>query len=153
MLKVALITSCQSQPLSLISCSFLRSVAYREFSRLVYGLLGKKRAPLPACAYTAIRKAFTVSEEDEFTGFVLDEENQLCHFTYSTMNMLHSYKLSYKHRQQDNKLTDLSILYYVEIIRISYQVYNALYSADDHSTTTIIYTILSLMSISFFVSQ
>ncbi|XP_067053631.1 CUB domain-containing protein-like isoform X3 [Acropora muricata] len=55
--------------------SFLRSVAYREFSRLVYGLLGKKRAPLPACAYTAIRKAFTVSEEDEFTGFVLDEEN------------------------------------------------------------------------------
>ena len=39
----------------LISCSFLRSVAYREFSRLVYGLLGKKRAPLPACAYTVRR--------------------------------------------------------------------------------------------------
>lgn len=55
--------------------SFLRSVAYREFSRLVYGLLGKKRVPLPACAYTAIRKAFPVSKEDEFTGFDLDDEN------------------------------------------------------------------------------
>ncbi|CAH3133396.1 unnamed protein product [Porites lobata] len=34
--------------------SYFRSIAYREFSRLVYGFLGNKRIPLPACAYTAI---------------------------------------------------------------------------------------------------
>lgn len=34
--------------------SYLRSVAYWEFSRLVYGFLGNKRIPLPGCAYTAI---------------------------------------------------------------------------------------------------
>lgn len=34
--------------------SYLRSVAYREFSRLVYGFLGNKRIALPGCAYTAI---------------------------------------------------------------------------------------------------
>ena len=55
-------------------CSFLRSVSYREFSRLVYGLLGNKRVPLPACAYTAIRKEFPVNEKETYTGFELDSE-------------------------------------------------------------------------------
>ncbi|KAK3750113.1 hypothetical protein QZH41_009125 [Actinostola sp. cb2023] len=50
---------------------FLRSIAYREFSRMVYGFLGKKRIPLPACAYTAIRQKFKTDKE--FTGFDLDE--------------------------------------------------------------------------------
>lgn len=34
----------------------MRAVAYRQFSWLVYGFLGKKRIPLPACAYTIIRR-------------------------------------------------------------------------------------------------
>ena len=55
-------------------CSFLRSVSYREFSRLVYGFLGNKRYPLPACAYDAIRKTFPCSKDEEFTGFELDED-------------------------------------------------------------------------------
>ena len=74
MLKVAFVISCLSQPLSFISCSFLRSFAYGEFSGLVYGLLSKKRVPLLTCACTAIRKGFAVSEE-ELTGFDLYEEN------------------------------------------------------------------------------
>lgn len=57
------------------SCSYLRSVAYREFSRLVYGFLGNKRIPLPACAYTAIRKEFPVGSDESFTGFDLDEDD------------------------------------------------------------------------------
>lgn len=54
---------------------YLRSIAYREFSRLVYGFLGNKRIPLPACAYTKIRKQFPAAEEETFTGFDLDEEH------------------------------------------------------------------------------
>jgi len=38
---------------------------------MVYGFLGKKRIPLPACAYTAIRQKFKTDKE--FTGFDLDE--------------------------------------------------------------------------------
>eukprot|EP00794_Sanderia_malayensis_P011506 gene11506-biopygen9179 len=47
--------------------SYLRAVSYREFTRLVHGILGKKRIPLPACAYFAIRKKFPTDKE--FTGF------------------------------------------------------------------------------------
>ncbi|XP_028394543.1 uncharacterized protein LOC114518750 [Dendronephthya gigantea] len=36
--------------------TYLQSIAYREFSQLVYGILGRLRIPLPACAYNAIRK-------------------------------------------------------------------------------------------------
>lgn len=57
--------------------SFLRSVSYREFSRLVYGILGNRRIPLPACAYTAITQQFPVSKDERFTGFDLDEEENL----------------------------------------------------------------------------
>lgn len=54
-------------------CRYLRSVAYREFSRLVYGYLGKKRIPLPACTYTAIRKAFPVQDDETLTGFEVED--------------------------------------------------------------------------------
>eukprot|EP00794_Sanderia_malayensis_P001066 gene1066-biopygen294 len=47
--------------------SYLRAVSYREFTRLVHGILGKKRKLLPACAYFAIRKKFPT--DTEFTGF------------------------------------------------------------------------------------
>jgi len=41
----------------------------------VYGFLGKKtRIPLPACAYTAIRSAFPVSDDEEFRGFEMEED-------------------------------------------------------------------------------
>ena len=49
---------------------FLRSVSYREFTRLVYGLLGNKRIPLPACAYHMIRKTFPLENGEEATGFI-----------------------------------------------------------------------------------
>ena len=55
--------------------SYLRSIAYREFSRLVYSFLGNKRIPLPACAYTAIRKQFPVGTDETYTGFELDEDD------------------------------------------------------------------------------
>ena len=55
--------------------SYLRSIAYREFSRLVYGFLGNKRIPLPACAYTAIRKQFPVGKDGTYTGLELDEDD------------------------------------------------------------------------------
>jgi len=54
---------------------FLRGVSYREFSRLVYGILGNRRIPLPACTYVAIRKEFPVSKYEHFTGFHLDEKD------------------------------------------------------------------------------
>ena len=49
---------------------FLRSVSYREFTSLVYGTIGKRRVPLPACAYHAIRNKF--KENYIFTGYVDD---------------------------------------------------------------------------------
>ena len=51
---------------------FLRSIAYREFTQLVYGTLGKVRIPLPACVYHAIRTTF-ITNRDEFKGFEDDE--------------------------------------------------------------------------------
>jgi len=39
----------------------------------VYGYLGKKRIPLPACAYTLIRKAFPVQEKETLTGFEVED--------------------------------------------------------------------------------
>lgn len=57
-----------------ISSRFLRSVAYRNFTRLVYGVIGRKRIPLPAYAYHAIRKKFPLTTEETFTGFEMDED-------------------------------------------------------------------------------
>ncbi|XP_044167855.1 uncharacterized protein LOC114951454 [Acropora millepora] len=53
----------------------LRSVSYREFSRLVYGFLGNRRIPLPASAYAAIRETFPCDKDEDFIGFNLDEED------------------------------------------------------------------------------
>ncbi|KAM7439812.1 hypothetical protein ABFA07_010899 [Porites harrisoni] len=49
----------------------MRVVAYRQFSRLVYEFLGKKRIPLPACAYTIIRRTYPLQDNEELTGFDL----------------------------------------------------------------------------------
>ena len=55
-------------------CRYLRSIAYREFSRLVYGFMGKRRIPLPSCAYNAICNAFPPQEDETFTGFELEDD-------------------------------------------------------------------------------
>lgn len=55
-----------------ISFRFLRGVAYREFTQLVHGILGGERIPLPACAYRAIRNAFS-GDAGEYVGF---EDNE-----------------------------------------------------------------------------
>lgn len=63
-----------SLPLILLSFRFMRRVAYREFSHLVHGCIGKNRVPLPACAYHAIRSTFKPNDNDEcFVGFQDDE--------------------------------------------------------------------------------
>ncbi|CAB3984796.1 Hypothetical predicted protein [Paramuricea clavata] len=56
---------------------FLRSVAYRKFTRMVYGVIGKTRIPLPACAYHAIRKKFPLTKDESFTGFEIDEDDEI----------------------------------------------------------------------------
>ena len=48
----------------------MRAVAYRQFSRLVYGFLGKKRIPLPACAYTIIRGSLQSARQRGVRGTV-----------------------------------------------------------------------------------
>jgi hypothetical protein len=53
---------------------YFRSVAYREYIQLVYGYLGKRRIPLPACAYHAIRQAFGGKD---FKGFEDDDDEEL----------------------------------------------------------------------------
>ena len=52
---------------------YFRSVAYREYIQLVYGYLGKRRIPLPACAYHAIRQAFGGKD---FKGFKDDDDDE-----------------------------------------------------------------------------
>ncbi|XP_067050142.1 uncharacterized protein [Acropora muricata] len=52
---------------------FLRATAYREFTQLVHGYLGARRIPLPACAYHAIRKEFSI-ESEHFNGYEHDDE-------------------------------------------------------------------------------
>ena len=47
---------------------FLHSISYRQFTRMVHGILHDKRIPLPACAYHAIRTAFKVADET-FEGY------------------------------------------------------------------------------------
>ncbi len=47
--------------------SFLHSVAHTQFSRLVYGKLGKLQIPLPSCVYHAIQTQF--KSERTFAGF------------------------------------------------------------------------------------
>ncbi|CAH3037187.1 unnamed protein product, partial [Porites lobata] len=54
---------------------FLRSVAYRQFTRLLWSYIGSsRRYPLPCCAYNKIRKQFP-SQNGHYHGFE-DEENE-----------------------------------------------------------------------------
>eukprot|EP00795_Rhopilema_esculentum_P015952 gene15952-7282_t len=50
---------------------FLRALAFRAFTGLVYGKLGARRVPLPACAYHAIRTKFVV-QCNTATGYADD---------------------------------------------------------------------------------
>jgi hypothetical protein len=56
---------------------FLRSVSYRVFIRLIYGFLGSRRMPLPACAYTAIQNAFPVGKQGDYTGFEDESDDEM----------------------------------------------------------------------------
>ncbi len=51
---------------------FLRSIAYRQFTRLVHGRIGNHRIPLPACAYSIIRTTFQTDEQ--LTGYQEDSD-------------------------------------------------------------------------------
>lgn len=42
---------------------------------MVYGILGKIRVPLSACAYHQIRKTFTGRKGEQYTGFEIDEDD------------------------------------------------------------------------------
>ena len=57
-----------------VPSSFLRSVAYREFIRIVYGILGRRQIPLPACAFHEIRIKFPVTKDRSLKGFEMDED-------------------------------------------------------------------------------
>ncbi|XP_048586230.1 uncharacterized protein LOC125568312 [Nematostella vectensis] len=52
----------------------LRALAYREFTRLIYGIMGRKIIPLPACAYHAIRRTFPMAEDDDGASFELGDD-------------------------------------------------------------------------------
>jgi hypothetical protein len=65
-------TDQQIYNLSSLYYRYFRSVAYREYIQLVYGYLGKRRIPLPACAYNAIRQRF---DGKVFKGFE-DEDDE-----------------------------------------------------------------------------
>ena len=60
-----------------ISFRFLRSVSYRQFTRLVWDYTGSSnRYPLPCCAYNAIRAKFP-SDEGKYKGFEeVDDEDE-----------------------------------------------------------------------------
>ena len=53
---------------------FFRSVAYWQFTRLLWDFTGRSRHyPLPCCAYTKIRKQFP-DENGQYHGFEDDDE-------------------------------------------------------------------------------
>ena len=52
---------------------FMRSVAYRQFVRLVYAYVGaSRRVPLPNCVYNSIREAFP-NVDNEYKGYEEEE--------------------------------------------------------------------------------
>ena len=56
---------------------FLRSVAYRQFVRLVWEYVGKSnRLPLPCCVYNSIRSAFPTAEE-HYHGYEEEDEDEV----------------------------------------------------------------------------
>lgn len=72
-LTCSLVTCALSVILLNLFCRYLRSIAYREVTRLVYGYMGQKRIPLPSFAYSVICKAFPVQDDETLTGFELDD--------------------------------------------------------------------------------
>jgi len=55
---------------------FFRSVAYRQFYRLIWQYNGNlKRLPLPCCVYNAIRSEFP-SEDGNYRGFLEEDEEE-----------------------------------------------------------------------------
>ena len=47
-----------------------RYIAYRQFVRWIFGVLGKNiRVPIPSCVVTAIRAKFPVEAGDSLEGF------------------------------------------------------------------------------------
>ena len=59
--------------IAFLICRFFRSTSYRSFMWLVFGHMGNKRYPLPACAYDKIRRQFQPADNDDFVGFVEEE--------------------------------------------------------------------------------
>lgn len=56
---------------------FLRSVAYRQFVRLVWEFVGKSnRLPLPCCVYNAIRSAFPTADH-QYHGYEEEDDNEV----------------------------------------------------------------------------
>ena len=56
---------------------FLRSVAYRQFVRLVWEYVGKSnRLPLPCCVYNAIRSAFPTAEH-QYHGYGEEDNDEV----------------------------------------------------------------------------
>ena len=56
---------------------FLRSVAYRQFVRLVWEYVGKSnRLPLPCCVYNALRSAFPTAEH-QYHGYKEEEDDEV----------------------------------------------------------------------------
>ncbi|XP_031572490.1 uncharacterized protein LOC116306553, partial [Actinia tenebrosa] len=55
---------------------YFRSVAYRQFVRLVWGYVGAaKRLPLPCCVYNKIREAFP-NDDDMYKGYEEDDDEE-----------------------------------------------------------------------------
>ena len=53
---------------------FLRSVAYRQVFRFIWGYMGNDvRKPLPSCIYSAIRSEFP-SQDGNYKGFQEEED-------------------------------------------------------------------------------
>ena len=63
-----------------IPCTFFRyyrSVAYRQFIRLVWEYVGHgKRIPLPCCVYNKIRQTFP-DKDNNYRGYEEEEEEEV----------------------------------------------------------------------------
>ena len=57
--------------LFIVTCEALPTGNFAD-SLMVF--LGKKRIPLPACAYTSIRKQFPLNADENYTGFELEDD-------------------------------------------------------------------------------
>ena len=56
---------------------FLRSVAYRQFVRIVWAHVGmSNRFPLPCCVYSVMKSAFPIAE-DQYHSYEEEDEDEL----------------------------------------------------------------------------